>query len=173
MAPYLLCAPGLGLDATKLMRSQGPEFIWLRTSGRFGFLLSQTGDGDRHYNRDHHQPEDREFFVCYNQENEETSELAHPGTPMATRASTVTAKQLFNMPDDGNRYELIRGELRMMPPAGGRHGRVAHNLGLVLGTHVRQAELGAVYAAETGFSATLDAGDVIPGWRFSVGELFK
>ena len=39
----------------------------------------------------------------------------------------------------------------MMSPAGGRHGRVAHNLGLVLGIHVRQADLGVVYAAETGF----------------------
>ena len=39
----------------------------------------------------------------------------------------------------------------MMSPAGGRHGRVAHNLGLILGSHVRSAELGVVYAAETGF----------------------
>ena len=61
--------------------------------------------------------------MCYNPENEETSELAHPGTPMATRASTVTAEQLFDMPDDEN--------------------------------------------------AKLDASDVIPGWRFPVGELFK
>lgn len=70
---------------------------------------------------------------------------------MATRATTVTAEQMFVMPDDGNRYELIRGELRMMSPAGGRHGRVAHNLGLILGNHVRRENLGVVYAAETGF----------------------
>jgi Uma2 family endonuclease len=63
----------------------------------------------------------------------------------------ITADQLFNMPDDGKRYELIRGEMRMMSPAGGRHGRVAHNLGLILGSHVRQAGLGVVFAAETGF----------------------
>ena len=75
---------------------------------------------------------------------------------MATRTTTVTAEQLYEMPDDGNRYELIGGELRMMSPAGGRHGRVAHNLGLLLGNHVRKAELGVVYAAETGFLIARD-----------------
>lgn len=75
---------------------------------------------------------------------------------MATRTTTVTAEQLLKMPDDGNRYELIGGELRMMSPAGGRHGRVAHNLGLLLGNHVRQAGLGVVYAAETGFLIARD-----------------
>jgi len=44
----------------------------------------------------------------------------------------------------------------MMSPAGGRHGRVAHNLGLVLGSHVRDADLGIVYAAETGFLLSRD-----------------
>jgi hypothetical protein len=39
----------------------------------------------------------------------------------------------------------------MMSPAGGRHGRVAHNAGWLLGNHVRAANLGVVYAAETGF----------------------
>jgi len=70
---------------------------------------------------------------------------------MAMRSDTVSAEQLFHRPGDGNRYELIRGELHMMSPAGGRHGRVAHNLGLLLGSHVRRSELGAVYAAKTGF----------------------
>ncbi len=39
----------------------------------------------------------------------------------------------------------------MMSPAGGRHGRVAHNAGLILGNHVRNNGLGVVFAAETGF----------------------
>ena len=75
---------------------------------------------------------------------------------MAMRSDTVSAEQLFDRSDDGNRYELIRGELHMMSPAGGRHGRVAHNLGLILGRHVRRAGLGAVYAAETGFLIARD-----------------
>ncbi len=39
----------------------------------------------------------------------------------------------------------------MMSPAGARHGRVAHNIGLVLGNHVRRTQTGVVFAAETGF----------------------
>lgn len=42
----------------------------------------------------------------------------------------------------------------MMPLAGGRHGRVTHVLGLILGSHVRSRRLGLVYAAETGFVLT-------------------
>jgi Uma2 family endonuclease len=70
---------------------------------------------------------------------------------MASHTRNLTAEELATFRDDGGRYELVRGELRMMSPAGGRHGRVAHNLSLALGLHVRKAGLGAVYAAETGF----------------------
>ena len=68
----------------------------------------------------------------------------------------MTARQLTQVPDDGNRYELVLGELRMMSPTGGRHGRVTHNLALLLGLHVRQHDLGVVYAAETGFLLSRD-----------------
>jgi Uma2 family endonuclease len=63
----------------------------------------------------------------------------------------ATADELLHMPDDGFRYELVRGELRQMSPAGNVHGRVAMNFGILLGSHVRAHDLGAVYAAETGF----------------------
>lgn len=63
----------------------------------------------------------------------------------------VTADELLRMPDDGFRYELVAGELRRMTPAGGRHGRIAMKVGISLGHYVEQNQLGAVYAAETGF----------------------
>jgi Uma2 family endonuclease len=62
-----------------------------------------------------------------------------------------TAEQLALMPDDGLRYELIEGELTMMSPAGGRHGRVAVRLNKLLAIHVDDNALGATFAAETGF----------------------
>jgi len=62
-----------------------------------------------------------------------------------------TAAQLALMPDDGLRYELIEGELTMMSPAGGRHGRVAVRLNKLLAIHVDDNALGATFAAETGF----------------------
>jgi Uma2 family endonuclease len=63
----------------------------------------------------------------------------------------VTAEQLLAMADDGMRYELVRGELRMMPPPGFDHGGVAAEVGRVLANHVREHRLGRMLAAETGF----------------------
>ena len=60
------------------------------------------------------------------------------------------------MPDDGFRYELVRGELRRMNPAGNVHGRVAMNFGILLGSYVKAHDLGTVYAAETGFKLATD-----------------
>jgi Uma2 family endonuclease len=55
------------------------------------------------------------------------------------------------MPDDGRRYELIEGELRMMSPAGGRHCDIAFNLATMLGNHIRGQQLGKGYTADPGF----------------------
>jgi Uma2 family endonuclease len=55
------------------------------------------------------------------------------------------------MPDDGFRYELVKGDLIRMSPAGDEHGRVAMNLAGPLHHHVSTNKLGVVYAAETGF----------------------
>lgn len=63
----------------------------------------------------------------------------------------VTADELLRMPDDGFRYELVRGVLRKMPPAGSEHGEFAAAILIHLGQHVKAHGLGKVYAAETGF----------------------
>jgi len=55
------------------------------------------------------------------------------------------------MPDDGSRYELIRGEVKKMTPAGGKHGAIVVNLTLPLGSFVKSRQLGVVFGAETGF----------------------
>lgn len=70
---------------------------------------------------------------------------------MASAPTTLDAAGLLSLPNDGFRYELVEGVVRMLSPAGGRHGRVAHTLALLVGMHVRREQLGAVYAAETGF----------------------
>ena len=73
-------------------------------------------------------------------------------TAPAQRIETkVTADELLQMPDDGYRYELVKGELRKMVPAGHAHGRIAINITVPLAQHVRSNNLGTVYAAETGF----------------------
>jgi len=70
---------------------------------------------------------------------------------MVETAGLIDARTLLGRRNDGQRYELVEGVLRMMSAADGRHGRVAHSLALILGTHVRSRKLGLVYAAETGF----------------------
>ena len=68
----------------------------------------------------------------------------------------VTAEELLRLPNDGFRYELVRGELRQMTPTGSIHGRVAMNVATALNNHVKAHDLGTVYAAETGFRLATD-----------------
>jgi Uma2 family endonuclease len=64
---------------------------------------------------------------------------------------TMTADELFMMPEDDNRYDLIKGELRKMSPAGGEHGALAARLTTALGQYVEEHDLGEDFGAETGF----------------------
>lgn len=75
---------------------------------------------------------------------------------MTITPQVMTAEELLALPNDGFRYELIQGELRRMSPAGHRHGRLVLNITTPLDQHVRDNELGAAYAAETGFLLTID-----------------
>jgi len=76
---------------------------------------------------------------------------------MSTASTPYTAEQLAAKSSLGDkRYELVSGELRMMSPAGGEHGRVAMRIGLLLGNHVEERKLGEVFAAETGFLLATD-----------------
>jgi Uma2 family endonuclease len=69
----------------------------------------------------------------------------------ATLIRPITADELLAMPDDGNSYELVKGELRMSPPPGSEHGEIGMNLAGPLHQFIKRNDLGVVYAAETGF----------------------
>jgi Uma2 family endonuclease len=73
-----------------------------------------------------------------------------------TLTRPVTADELLLMPDDGYRYELVKGELFQMPPTGDEHGEVTMDLASPLHVHVKKHNLGRVYAAETGFKLESD-----------------
>ncbi|MEE8391432.1 MAG: Uma2 family endonuclease [Anaerolineae bacterium] len=62
-----------------------------------------------------------------------------------------TAENLLALADDENRYELVRGELMIMSPAGVRHGKFASRLDRALGSYVEEHNLGEAYTAEPGF----------------------
>ena len=84
-----------------------------------------------------------------------------------TVSTVMSADELLRLPDDGFRYELIRGELRKMSPAGEEHGFVALQIAMSLGQFVKERKLGRVYAAETGFRITRNPDTVLaPGAAF-------
>jgi Uma2 family endonuclease len=85
----------------------------------------------------------------------------HEGHPMTTKTIPVTAEDLLDMPNDGFRYELVKGELKRMTPAGDEHGYVALELGAELRNYVKANDLGRVYAAETGFKLASDPDTVL------------
>lgn len=71
---------------------------------------------------------------------------------MAITEKLVTAEDLWQMPEpkDGSRYELYKGELVAMTPAGARHGRAALAVGAQLFTFVAEKGLGHVVSNDTG-----------------------
>ena len=75
---------------------------------------------------------------------------------MATTSQPFTAEELFRMPDDGFRYELVKGELKIMTPAGSKHGMIVINLTLPIAAYVKANQLGIVLGAETGFRLATD-----------------
>ena len=70
---------------------------------------------------------------------------------MATGPGVTTAEELLQLPSGPWRHELVKGQLRVMTPAGHVHGRVAARVLISLGTFVQTRRLGVTYAAETGF----------------------
>jgi len=64
--------------------------------------------------------------------------------------TVMTAEDLWQMPDDGLKHELVRGELRTTTPPGYEHGWVVSRIDRHLGAHVEAGNLGDV-TGEVGF----------------------
>lgn len=62
----------------------------------------------------------------------------------------LTGEDLWQFPDDGNKHELVRGELIVMPPPGFAHGKRVARISYLLQHHVSSNDLGTV-CTETGF----------------------
>lgn len=73
----------------------------------------------------------------------------------------TTAEELARLPRGRVRYELVRGELRTMSPAGAKHGIYAMIIGGHLWEYVDRHQLGYVFAAETGFLLAADPDTVL------------
>ena len=63
----------------------------------------------------------------------------------------MTPDEFLVYPLEDVKAELVRGELRVSPPAGGPHGVAASNLIAALMAHVRPMKIGRVFADGVGY----------------------
>ena len=52
---------------------------------------------------------------------------------MTITETCLTAEDLFNLPPDNMRHELVKGEFTTMPPSSGEHGVRTFNIAALLG----------------------------------------
>ncbi len=65
--------------------------------------------------------------------------------PMATQTKRWTLAEVHRLPDDGNKYELVRGELFVTPPPTDAHETILARLTELLVPFVATNGLGLVY----------------------------
>jgi Uma2 family endonuclease len=75
---------------------------------------------------------------------------------MTVDQKLMTADDLLRLPRGRARHELVRGELRTMPPGGWDHGQEAFDVAFSLAAHVRTHGLGSIATGDTGFRLTKD-----------------
>jgi Uma2 family endonuclease len=64
---------------------------------------------------------------------------------MAAYTKRWTLDEVHSLPDDGNKYELVRGELFVTPPPSENHETILARLTAILAPFVAQHNLGMVY----------------------------
>lgn len=64
---------------------------------------------------------------------------------MATQLKRWTLEEVHSLPDDGNKYELVRGDLFVTPPPNEDHETILSRLTRVLDPYVAAHGLGMVY----------------------------
>src|SRR5581483_528551 len=75
---------------------------------------------------------------------------------VSVETKLMTAEQLWLMPDDGMRHELVRGELRTMSPTGVEHGGNEGGIYFRFVVHAREQRIGRVVVGEVGFRLSRD-----------------
>src|SRR6185295_14603594 len=73
---------------------------------------------------------------------------------MPTLTKIWTEEELLALPKDDGKYELVDGELVLMPPARPEHGQTTMSLGVEVGAFVKKHKLGYCYDGQTGFWMT-------------------
>ena len=73
--------------------------------------------------------------------------------PIVIEPELYTQQDLEEWSTQGQRFELIRGELKVMAPVGGVHGSLTADLSGLVGLHANKNKLGECFTAGTGFIA--------------------
>lgn len=87
---------------------------------------------------------------------------------MSIKTALITYDDYQHLPDDGNRYEIIGGELIMTPSPITIHQRVAKKLLVLIDDYVEKNELGEVFIAP--FDVVLSMTDVVEPDLFFVSS---
>jgi Uma2 family endonuclease len=62
-----------------------------------------------------------------------------------------TDEEFMALPDDGNRYEVVNGELVAVGSAGAKHGYYVSLIHILLGAYVRSQKLGFTFDSDVSF----------------------
>ena len=60
---------------------------------------------------------------------------------MVAQTKRISLDEFMALPNDGNRHELVRGEVRTMPPPKGEHGLIESAITEELGRYLRETAL--------------------------------
>ena len=73
--------------------------------------------------------------------------------PQPQQPPRMTVEEFMALPDDGNRHELVRGELRTMPPPHGMHGRIEIEIMAELRAYLMRRAEAAGWTPDQGLAA--------------------
>ena len=75
---------------------------------------------------------------------------------MSVTTKLMTWQEFMALPDDGQRHELVRGEVITMPPSETDHGIHANQINVPLGYFVMQNKLGTTLTGDAGYLLEAD-----------------
>jgi Uma2 family endonuclease len=85
-------------------------------------------------------------------------ETIAPNSPVSETTAKVTVEDMYHMPRDGRKYELVKGEIKVAP-AGMYHELIAAKLTIRLGIYLEAHPIGQIYTSSVGFN--LPSGDLL------------